>query len=71
MSATASTGRNQEPVDNVTGAPDIAAQQKREHQAAQHTSSSSQQHVRSGNEQVQQSGLTGTSNQQASENKTA
>ncbi len=50
------------------GAPGVEAQQKLEQQPTSHSFSSSQQHVETGSGQQQQSGLSGTFNQQASEN---
>jgi hypothetical protein len=68
MSAATSVDRNQESIGNTMSAPDVEAQQKFEQQPTSNSSSSSQQHVKTGSGQQQQSGLSGTSNQQAGEN---
>ncbi|CAF0986171.1 unnamed protein product [Adineta steineri] len=64
MSVAFSTDRKDEPIDNATGAPDIAAQQIREHQAATHASSSSQHEVGIGDGKQHLTELPKTSNQQ-------
>ncbi|CAF1363904.1 unnamed protein product [Rotaria sordida] len=70
MSVALPGDRNKESVDNITGAPDIAAQQKLEHQAATQSSSSSQQHVDGGSGQQHLSESSKTFSQQVNDNKT-
>ncbi|CAF1105667.1 unnamed protein product [Adineta steineri] len=64
MSVALATDRKDELIDNATGAPDIAAQQIREHQAATHTSSSSQHEIGIGDEKQHLTELPKTLNQQ-------
>ena len=70
MSVALSTDQKQESAENITGAPDIAAQQIREHQVATHSSSSSQQHADSVNGQQHLSESIKTSSQHVDENST-
>lgn len=64
MSVVTAPDRNKESTENPMGAPDIAGQQKVEHQAASHSSSLSQQHIETKNKQQQQQQAGENSNEQ-------
>ena len=70
MSVSISPDRKDESKENKSGAPDIAAQQMREHQAAVQPSSSGQHHVGALSGQEKQSDYTNDSKQQIDEHGT-
>ncbi|CAF1463380.1 unnamed protein product [Adineta ricciae] len=70
MSLAISPDRKEDSTDNKSGAPDIAAQQIREHQAASHPSSSGQHHIGAISGQEKQSDWKNDSKQQIDKHQT-